>query len=210
MQFKNKMFLKASLVRQICQSLAAKSFTSKLKSWMLHWTEGARSPISAAKPHIHTSNRQSLLLFMPFHALSSASLSRGAQMLVHSSKTAQRRRRCHCCDPTASHREGPQTHITPPTSRQKHPSGTLKSAKARGTPGRARIRPSRPGQPRRGCISHRVPGSHCSELLMCLQAETRISSLVPQSLWYPVRRAPKCLFPPSPAGTLTSRCAQLG
>lgn len=111
LQFKNKMFLKASLVRQICQSLAAKRFTSKLKSWMLKRCMPAldwrieKPRASAAEPHVHASNRQSPLFFTPFHALSPASLGCGARLLVRSPETAQRLRWCHCCGPTASHLE---------------------------------------------------------------------------------------------------------
>lgn len=102
------MFLKASLVGQTCQSLAAKSFTSKFKSWMSYWCTPALDQRSMEACFSHRTpcpcKRQAVsavvhaishsILCLPFH---------GSQPLTCSSKTAERLQWCHCCGPAASH-----------------------------------------------------------------------------------------------------------
>lgn len=53
-------------------------------------------------------------------------------------------------------------------------------------------------------------GLRCAELIMQLQAETWVSSLLRQSPWYPVRRHPSVCSSLSQPAPLTFRCGQLG
>ena len=115
--------------------------------------------------------------------------------------------RPHCIAPGTKTALTPTSHLQPPS--------TTTPAAPRNTPRHERPQLGcRFGRPAQGspdvgaCVW--LPGLRCSELLMCLQAETWVSSLFHHSPLYPTRRAPKCLFFSSLAGTLTSRCAQLG
>lgn len=178
LQFKNKMFLKASLVRQICQSLAAKRFTSKLKSWMLKRCMPAldrrieKPRASAAEPHVHASNRQSPLFFTPFHALSPASLGCGeaACALPRNSTetTLMPLLRPHRITPGTETALTPTSHLQPPGTRA--PAAPRNTPRHEKPPARVPIRPSCPGRPQRRCVSHPVSGSLVSAAQSCLWA----------------------------------------
>lgn len=156
---KIKRFFKVSLVGPIWQPLAAKSFTSKLKFWMLQWCTPVldwRSPISAAEPHIHTSNRQSLL---SSHHLTPCPLpwSTAAHSVFHTSTEATVMPLLwpHHIMPGSQTVLTPTWHLRPPGTRSQQHHKTRQGTTG---PSTGAIWPSCPRQPWHGCMSHCVSG----------------------------------------------------
>lgn len=195
-------FFKASLVGPICQSLAAKSFTSKLKFWMLQRCTPVldwRSPISAAEPHIHTSNRQSLLSFTPFNVLSSAmehscSFSLSHQHRGHSDATA-------VAPPYhAWVADSPHAHMASPASRHKVPAAPQNMPRHDRPQHKCGFGHPAPGSPDAGacpivCLASWAPLLRAAYVLTCRTAGKQLAPSEPAVPHQESTRVPGPPFP---------------
>lgn len=162
------MFLKASLVGQICQSGCKKFHFHASNTPALD--QRSREPYSRLRaPCPCKQQAVSEMTFTPSHVPSSAFPGHGSQLLMCSSRTAQSTQQWHRCGPPAVHPGQRQPSWPHPSSNlpAQPPSSTLKHAKA--------CWPSCPFKcPEQGgldgCMSHHVSGSLVFPAQSCLCA----------------------------------------
>lgn len=144
-QFKNRMFLKASLAGQIYQS-GCKKF--RIASPALD--QRSKEPCSRLRaPCPCKQQAVSEMTFTTFHVPCSAFPGHGSQPLMCSSRTARRLQQCHHHGPLHCtwDRDSPPAHIPAPISQHSHSSSTLKHTEAQGPLTQLSIQVSCPGWP---------------------------------------------------------------